>query len=551
MKRLFIALVFIPFQLFAQFGSRDSGGPILPEQAAYDVKFYQLDIAIDPEKKFIKGSNLVEVEVLSPLNLFVLNLDSVYTVSEIFINNEQVNFIHSEGLIKAELENVDFKIGEKLTAKVYYEGSPPAAKNPPWDDGFVWDTTASGNHWVGVACQGGGSDIWLPCKDHPSDEPDSVSLKFTIPTGLFCASNGILVDSVDNRNGTITLEWFVSTPINNYNITINIAPYKKIHHKFESITGEFFPVDFYILPEHYDTAMVFTNQFLDHLKFYEKFCGPYPFRADKYGIAETPYLGMEHQTIIAYGNNYQNNEFGFDWLHHHELGHEWWGNLITAKDWSDFWIHEGICTYMQALYAEELLGEQGIKDYMKNIERFMNTKPVKQKRSRTSYEAYTPDIYNKGAWIVHTLRYYLGDELFFNILRRWAYPTKKLENITDGSQCRLVTTKQLIEQTEKISGQKLQWFFDVYLYNKELPEIEAVLIEKEYENELRIQWKHPGSADFVLPVEVQLGNEIKRIEMNNDVVKLTFPSAITPVIDPNNWLLMKEVKMETYSKKGF
>lgn len=535
--------------ILAQFGTQDSGGPILPEQAAYDVKFYELDLNVDPDKKFISGSTLIIAEVISSIDCFVLHLDTVYNIKQTLINNEAKSFEHKNGLIKISIDKV--QVGDILEAKVIYEGNPREAKMPPWDDGFVWKKTKDGSHWVGLTCQGGGADIWFPCKDHPSDEPDSVLIKITAPDNLTCASNGKLIREVVNNDGTKTTHWFVSTPINNYNINITLAPFKLIEHTYTSITGEEFPVMFYVLPDSYDTAKVFTMQFLDHLKFYEKYCGPYPFRADKYGITETPYLGMEHQTIIAYGNGYKNNEFGFDWLHHHELSHEWWGNLITAKDWSDFWIHEGIGTYMQALYAEELHGKSGLHGYMKTINRFMNIKPVLLEGSIPASEAYHPDIYNKGAWFVHTLRYYLVDEIFFKILRRWAYPTEELEKITDGSQCRFVTTDDLIKQAEEISGKKLSWLFDVYLKNAKLPKLDAVLIEKDYQNELNLEWITPDGSIFEMPVEILVGNNLKKLNMKNGKGKTTFPSMIIPKIDPDNWIIKNEINIKTYSKKGF
>lgn len=550
MKKLLLFLGLISFQLLAQTDIYSSGGPILPEQAAYDVKFYELDLKVEPDKKFISGSTLIEAVITGPLNMFVLNLDTVFTVDKIMVNNNSAVFTRTKGLIKAELKEGEVKIGDLINVKVFYSGKPIEAKRPPWDDGFVWEKTKDGSDWISVTCQNGGADVWWPCKDHPSDEPDSVSIKITAPANLVCASNGKLISIKENNDGTKTTHWFVSTPINNYDVNITLAPFKKIEHTFTSITGETFPVEFYVLPESFDTAKVFTEQFLDHLKFYEKYCGPYPFRADKYGIAETPYLGMEHQTIIAYGNGYKNNKFGFDNLHHHELGHEWWGNLVTANDWRDFWIHEGLATYMQALYAEELLGSEGLQKYMQTL-RMMNTKPILLEGSVTSTEAYYPDIYNKGAWLIHTLRYYLGDETFFTILRRWAYPTEEMEKTTDGSQCRFVTTEDLIKQAEEISGKKLQWLFYVYLKNTKLPELGAVLIEKDYENELRLKWITPDKSLFEMPVQVKLGDEIKTLQMNDGRGKIKFSSALKPVIDPNNWIAKKKVKIETYSKKGF
>lgn len=535
-------------QIFAQFGNQYSGGPILPEQAAYDVKFYEIDLKINPDKKFISGSTLIDVEVTNSINSLVFHLDTVFNVEKVLINEKESEFIHKDGLIKTDIKNTN--MGDVVSAKIFYSGHPREAQRAPWEDGFVWAKTADSSHWVGVTCQGGGADIWFPCKDHPSDEPDSVSIKITAPANLVCASNGVMLSEEINKEGWKTTHWFTSNPINNYNVNITLAPFKKISRTFRSIAGEKFPVEFYVLPESYDTAKIFTKQFLEHLSFYEKYCGPYPFRADKYGIAETPYLGMEHQTIIAYGNGYKNNEFGFDWLHHHELAHEWWGNLITAKDWRDFWIHEGIGTYMQALYAEELDGLEGLKKYMKTF-RMMNTKPILPDGSVSSNDAYHPDIYYKGAWFVHTLRYYLGDKVFFKILKRWAYPTEELEKTTDGSQCRLVTTEDLIQQAEEISGKDLEWLFYTYLKNAKLPELAAVLIEKDYENELRLKWNMPDNSIFEMPVEVQLGNEIKTLEMKKGETAVKFNPMLEPKIDPNNWIAKQKVKIEKYSKRGF
>jgi aminopeptidase N len=181
----------------------------------------------------------------------------------------------------------------------------------------------------------------------------------------------------------------------------------------------------------------------------------------------------------------------------------------------------------------------------------MNTKPVLLEDNVTSNEAYYPDIYNKGAWIIHTLRYYLGDKIFFDVLRKWVYPTEELERVTDGSQCRFVTTEELIHQTENITGKKLEWLFDTYLKHAKLPELKAVLIEKDYENELRLKWVTEDKSLFEMPVQIKLGNKTETLEMKEGRGKVVFSSAIKPVIDPDNWIAKKEVKIETYSKKGF
>ena len=226
--------------------------------------------------------------------------------------------------------------------------------------GFVWDTTPSGKPWIGVACEDDGADIWWPCKDHPSDEPDSMRMKFTVPNPLTCVSNGRFIDSTDNGDNTSTFEWFISTPINNYNVTIYAAEFSLIEDTYQSVSGEEIPFYFWVLPEYYNTAVNYMDVFLNEFNFLESICGPFPFGTDKHGWAHAPYWGMEHQTIIAYGHNFTTNSWGLDYIHYHELAHEWWGNLISAKDWADIWIHEGLATYTEALYVEHLSGIEDV-----------------------------------------------------------------------------------------------------------------------------------------------------------------------------------------------
>lgn len=540
MKKIFL-LILVAARISAQFGSQDSGGKLLTEQSCYDVKSYDINLLINPSEKAIGG--VVSINAVSTLNFYrmILDLDTTFVIDRIELikpNLNSITYLHEKGKIKLDFAG-EVKKGEEIELSISYNGSPRIAKNPPWDDGFLWRKTQDGTDWITLTCQGGGADIWIPCKDHPSDEPDSVSLNITAPEDLICVGSGRFISSVNNTNSTKTWKWFVSTPINNYNIMFYLGPYKPIEYDYTGIAGEKIPFTVWVLPESYEKAVKHSPQFVDHMRIMEELIGPYPFRADKYAVVETPHLGMEHQTAIAYGFGWKDDpDFPIDWLHHHEFSHEWFGNLVTVKDWSDFWIHEGIGLYLQPLYLERVYGKKEYIAYLKKYKRIQNKKPVAPRAELTSSEAYTGDIYNKGAWIVHTLRYYVGDDAFFTILRRWAYPTEEMEHITDGRQCRNADTDEIMKIAEKFSGKKLDWFFEVYLRNAPLPKLHY----KIEGNKLSLRWETLNNLPFYLPIEVKSGDKITRVEMSNGKGEVTLQQDLEFIIDPDSWILMEVVK---------
>ncbi|HET6568997.1 MAG TPA: M1 family metallopeptidase [Rhodothermales bacterium] len=529
-------------------GIMDSGGPLMPEQAEYDITYYGLNVRVDPAEQSIAADLTANARVVKPLQWFVLDLDTVYTISSVEALDEDgqatpISFERKIGKVWTDLGR-EYEAGEVVRVRVTYSGKPRVAVNPPWGGGFTWAKTPSGEPWVATSMQGEGADLWWPCKDHPSDEADSVAINVTVPGGLVDVSNGRSRGVTDNADGTKTYHWFVSTPINNYAVALNIAPYRTITETFHSVSGMDLPVTFWILPEAYDLGKKQLPEFLKHLAFYEKMLGPYPFRADKYGVAHTPYLGMEHQTIIAYGDDFDDEPWGYDWLHFHELGHEWWGNMVTAADWKDFWLHEGLTEYMQALYSEQLFGEDA---YRKVIRQFrsdlQNIQPVAPRETQTTDQVYfiagqdggTPnnDIYYKGAVILNSLRYLIGDEDFFTLLRRFAYPTPALEQVTDGRQCRFVDTEDFVRMAEQVSGMKLEWFSNVYLRQAALPE----LVQTQTADGIKLAWKVPGDLPFPMPVDVEVDGQIRRVEMVNG--QATIPATGDVVIDPGEWVLRK------------
>lgn len=360
--------------------------------------------------------------------------------------------------------------GEKFSLVYAWEGTPPDAKRPPWRGGFVRKKDDKKNPWIGVACQTEGASLWFPCKDVVNDEPDSVDMYYTVPDTLFAVGNGTY-HSGDNaetmRNGQRRMQyhWKVSYPINLYDVTFYIGKYKLLHDTYVSkTTGDTLQLNHYVLAQHYDKANIHFQQLKDHLAVYEELFGPYPFYRDGFKLVESPYAGMEHQTAIAYGNDFKDNIYGFDYIILHETAHEWWGNSVTAYDLADGWIHEGFATYAECLFVEKTRGWKAYNDYLR-IYRWtiINRRPVVGPYGLRYFNYKDGDIYVKGAWILHTLRTTLNNEaVFFDILKtfatRFAYQN--------------VTTKDLVALVNEKTGADYQWFFDQYLYGRFVPELE-------------------------------------------------------------------------------
>lgn len=519
-----------------------SGGELLPEEACYDVLHYDLELEVDPEQRRIAGQLRLDAALLTASKELIFDLDESLEIEAVELDGQPVEHVR-EAEQRVRVPIAKLASGTRFSLTIRYAGVPRRAPTPPWVGGFTWKKTADGRPFIATSCQGEGADLWWPCKDHPSDKPESMDIAVTVPSGLFCASNGRLVADEPAREGWVRQRWHVSTPISNYAVALNIAPYVELRSEYESTAGDKLPVRFWVLPENEAQGRRFLAQIVEHLAFFERTCGPYPFRADKYGVVETPHLGMEHQTIIAYGNAYQGDDnFDYDWLHHHELAHEWWGNLVTARDWNDFWIHEGVGTYMQALFLEQKFGREAYLQKMR-LDRggILNRGAVAPRGPRDSQWMYfagrdseSPggDIYSKGSWICHTLRWLLGDEDMARVLRRWAYPDPTLEASSDGSACRLATTDELLAIAEQVTGRELDWFFELYLRQPALPE----LIESVEGDRLRLSWKAPGELPFPMPVPVRVGESIQRIEVPAEGAAIELGGQ-PYAVDPEGWLL--------------
>jgi aminopeptidase N len=542
-------LLFVILLSTSVFGQRqvgtkptETGGPLRFEQAVFDVLDYEINLAVTPASKSISGNTIMTARIVIPTNVIVLDLDPAYTIE--FVTNAVIG----EGARQLKYERKDDEIwiwlpmtkqvGEEFKVAIRYAGVPKIAPNPPWVGGFIWTKTPSGADWVSVALQNDGADLLFPCKDHPSDKPSTATMNISVPNGLVAVGPGKAMGTKKPNDQYTTFSWRMTNPIPNYSLVFDAAPYSLIKDSVKSITGEEIPIEFYILPESVEKGPKLIEETKKYNAFYEKYLGPFPFRSQKLGIVETPHLGMEHSTHLAYGNKFQYNEHGFDWLQLHEFGHEWWANLVTATDWRDFWIHEGFQSFMDTLYLEHLGKKDAYFAAMRGrAKATRNMQPVAPREAKFSYQVYLRgpdyiqsdgDIYGKGAVVLHTLRYLIGDDAFFRALRRMSYPTKEMEAITDGRQTRLVNTDDFLAIAEQESKMDLDWFFEVYLRQPKLPKL--------IQEGDQFRWETPDNRPFPMPIDILTNGKIERIEMKEGKAVVKNIGA-TAVIDPNGWVL--------------
>lgn len=533
----------------------ETGGPLLPEQAAFDVQAYDVSIKADPGTKSIRGTAVMTARVVAPTDVIVLHLDTPYAVDRIWTGKgagqTTLRFERQEGKLRIQFPQ-QLRRGENFETIITYSGTPRVAPNPPWVGGFIWAKTPAGADWISIAMQNDGADVLFPVKDHPSDKPELATLRITVPDPLVAVGPGKLAETVKNADGTSTYVWKMTNPIPNYSILFDAAPYRVIKDTTKSITGETIPIEFYILPESYDKGAKLIEETKKYNAFYEKYLGPFPWRSQKLGIVETPHLGMEHATHLAYGNKFQYNEHGFDWLQLHEFGHEWWANLVTARDWNDFWIHEGFQSFMDTLYLEHLGKKDAYFTAMKGrAKATRNMQPVAPRGEKFAYEVYLRapdfiqsdgDIYGKGAVVLHTLRYLIGDDAFFRALRRMAYPRKEMERFTDGRQQRLTDTDEFLKIAEAESKMELDWFFEMYLRQPKLPTLNVGSGACNTSNVgttrcfADLQWETPSGMPFPMPIDVVVEGKTQRVEMKNGRALVDLGQS-KPVVDPNGWVL--------------
>ncbi len=463
-------------------------------RSCYDILYYDLEVSIDTLSESISGSNEITLGAVENFKRIQLDLFENMIVDSIIAYNPSISYTRDGNTII-----IDFKetivADKQVKLKVYYHGHPITSQNPPWDGGFVWAKDSLFRTWVGVECQGKGASLWWPNKDHLSDEPDSMQISIVAPRSLVAVSNGKLFKTYELPENLKKWIWKVSYPINNYNVTINLGYYSHFTDIY-SANNAAYTLDYYVLDYNLEKARPHFKQVKKMLESYEHYLGPYPFQNDGYKLVEAPFWGMEHQSCIAYGNEYQNDEFGFDYIIVHESGHEWWGNSVSTKDIGDLWIHEAFSTYMESLFLEYNNGYSTAIDYLDDQKDFIENKyPISGPLSVNFDEWLDSDMYYKGAWMLHSIRNTIGDDSVWFKLIKNTYQHFKYQTIS-GNEIINYMNEQVEYDIEPI--------FNNFLTNKDIPVLKVKIRENKDGKKLIYHWKNVDQ-DFNMPTKVHCG----------------------------------------------
>lgn len=525
MTRLLLLLLFTTIAASSQ--NLKSGGKLKPEQAIMDIRHYTIVLEVDPEQKTIDGYTEIDLILTERSSVLLFDFWQGLKVSQVFVNGKKRSFQHGEdNMIRIE-QNLE---AGKAKVKIDYGGKPGIAVRAPWTGGFQFEKDSKGNPWIAITCQGEGGKIFFPCKDHPSDEPnEGADLILTVPKGLTAVGAGLLIKESSKKDKT-TFHWKTNYPISNYNLVFNIGKYKKVSRTYTTIQGTKVPMMFYVLEENADKGEHVLDMLERTCRILEKYFGEYPWVKEKIGLCETPHLGMEHQTNIAYGNQYRYTKVGgedFDWLLNHEFGHEWWGNKVTNKDWAHMWIQEGICSFGDALYIREMEGEESYLKRMAGVARQTNNQlPIVQGDEIDSDQSYHGDIYGKGAFFMHSLRYVMGDDLFFPAL-------KKLATDPQYTYDNAITTDDVEKLFSQAFGKSLKPFFDLFLRTPNKLEIG---VRQTDSDKYTIQLTN---LEMEIPMDVITDAGPQRLIIGKNAV--TISSKTMPVIDPRVYYLKKVI----------
>lgn len=526
--------------------------PRTPEQLALKLDKADLSIKVIPNDKAIDAVAVLDFTATAPVERLVVELDTLLTVSEVSVDGVAVpagQWTNPEGRMTIPLPR-PLAAGGKAQLRIAYAGQPRVAPMAPWDGGFVWATDPEGHPWIATAVQPEGCDIFWPCIDHPLAEPGQVDLHIKVPSDLSAPSNGKFLGKVDHGDGWTTWNWSAANP-NTYAIALNIGRYTEIRDTYQSRFGNSYPIQYWHLSSDDPVkAQALFDEIRPMLDFYEATVGPYPFGDEKMGVVETPHLGMEHQTINAYGNEYKLDGRGFDWLLHHELSHEWFGNQLTNQNADDMWLHEGLGSYMQPLYDRWLHGDRYMESaLLKQRNGLANKFPVVSGTLKTEDEVYKGDvgpgndIYSKGSLIAHSLRMLIGDEDFFRSVTRLVYGTA--DPRPGNFAPRYGTTNEFLAIVNEESGRDLTWFFRGYLYNAALPDLR----QTREGGQLSLEWVTGDGGVFPMPVEVEIDGRRQTVPMTGGRGRIAVPASAHVLIDPENKVLRREAFIETWEAR--
>ncbi|WP_209328906.1 M1 family metallopeptidase [Lunatimonas salinarum] len=509
-------------------------GSVTPERAWWDLVYYDLDIQVDPDARTIVGKNTIYYTVLSPKQVIQIDLQEPMEAKTFLQDGKKLNYRREGNVYFVQLEERQ-RTGDLNAIEVSYGGEPVVSTNPPWSGGITWSTDSNGNPFIANSNQGDGASIWWPCKDHMYDEPDSMQISVRVPKPLMNISNGRLRNVIEHPDHTRTFQWYVDNPINNYGVNISIADYAQFG---EIYVGEKGPLtlDYFVLRENLEKAKEHFKDTPKMMRAFEYWFGPYPFYEDGFKLIEVPYLGMEHQSAVTYGNKYQKGYLGkdfsgtgwgmtFDYIIIHEAGHEWFANNITYKDIADMWIHESFTTYSEALFVDYHYGKQAGNEYIIGARQVIrNDKPIIGIYDLN--QRGSGDMYFKGANILHTLRQWVNDD------EKWRHILRQMNREFYHST---TTSKEVENFLIRESGLPLGPFFDQYLRTADVP-----ILEWKAENgKLAYRWTETV-AGFYMPVRVVQGDTTHTLHVINEWQVTDQVNPHTPFeIDPNLYIFQQ------------
>ena len=529
--------MFFNLTIFAQnksFTKQDTlRGSITPERAWWDLTYYHLDISVDPEDKSIKGSNTIQYKVLQPNSVMQIDLQPPLIITKVVQGGNELKVRHEGNAHFVTLVDKQDS-GQLNSLDVFYEGNPKEAVRAPWDGGFSWKKDANGNHFIATSCQGLGASVWWPNKDHMYDEVDSMLISVNVPKDLMNVSNGRLRNIEEHDDNTITYHWFVNNPINNYGVNINIADYVHFSEIYDGEKGSL-DMDYYVLSYNLEKAKEHFKDAPKTMNAFEYWFGPYPFYEDGYKLVEVPYLGMEHQSSITYGNQYKKGYLGrgsswglkFDYIIIHETSHEWFANSITYKDIADMWIHEGFAAYSENLFLDYYYGKEASAEYVIASRRRIGNKQPIIGHYNVNKEG-SGDMYRKSANMLHTLRQLIEDD------EKWRHI---LRGLNKSFYHQTVTTQQIENYLCEQTGYDLTGFFNQYLRDIRIPTLEYSIENKA----LKYRWTNVV-AHFEMPIQVLINNKKQWIYPASEwKTEILSSENTTIIIDPDFYVETKKL----------
>ncbi|MBO9615389.1 MAG: M1 family metallopeptidase [Dyadobacter sp.] len=536
-----ICLLFVSISSFAQqktFTHADTlRGSITPEREWWDLNYYHLSVRPNDKDSSLTGSTVIRYKVLKPYQTMQVDLQEPLQITKVVQDGEALTYRRDGNAFFITLKKQQ-ETGKNESIEVFYAGKPRLAKRPPWDGGVQWVPDGKGNTIISTSCQGLGASVWWPCKDHMYDEPDSMLISMTVPKNVMDVSNGNLRSVVENSDNSHTFNWVVKNPINNYGVNMNVANYVSWKETFKGEKGDL-QLSYYVLPQNLEKAKEQFKQAPKMLKAFEHWFGPYPFYEDGYKLVEVPYLGMEHQSSVTYGNDYKmgyrgrdlsNTGWGLKWdfIIIHESGHEWFANNITYKDVADMWVHESFTNYSENLYTEYYFGKKAGEDYVIGTrELIANDVPivgvygVNQEGSK--------DMYYKGGNMLHTIRQIVNDDEKWRQILRGLNKTFYHQTV-DGSQIENYISEH--------AGRNLSKVFDQYLRDVRIPVLEYAFTGKG----LQYRWINTV-GNFDMPVKVKLASGKEEfLYPTNDWKTLKVKGDKSLAVDRNFYVEAKESK---------